>query len=180
MRVLLIHGYKSPVDAGWLKRLNDDLTPRGFEVASVALDDETSLAAWMEKIGAGLSVQPEIVVAHSLGTYALLKTLEVGEWKIRKILLVAGFCREYPSPVIERLKHRFVGWFEEPIDFGKIRQKAETWFVFHSDDDDVVPIGEGKFLAEQFDARLHLLHLKHLGDELGEIEVPEVRDAILG
>jgi len=180
MLALLIHGYKSSVDAGWLRRLSDDLTSRGFDVTSVAPGVETSLDVWTEYISASLSAEPDIVVAHSLGTYALLKALEAGERKIGKVILVAGFGREYSNQVIDRLKQKFGGWFGKPIDFSKIISQAKERFVFHSIDDDFVPLAEGEWLAEQLGVQLRSMRRGHLLDEQGEVEVPEVAAVIYG
>lgn len=174
MRVLLIHGYKSTADAGWLKRLRDDLIARGAEVDVVAPGKEPAWDVWRERLRTALSASPDVVVAHSLGTYALLKTLGGSRAKLRKVLLVAGFAREYSSPVIEHLKNKFAEWFDDGVHLENIRQRATEWFVFHSDDDDIVPLEEGKWLAERLGAKFHFLHLGHLSDEQGEIEVPEV------
>lgn len=174
MRVLLIHGYKSQADAGWLKRLHDDLIARGAEVAVVAPGKEIAWDVWRESLRGGLVASPDVVVAHSLGAYALLKALGESRAKMRKVLLVAGFAREYSSPVIDHLKNKFVAWFDAEIPFEDVRRRAAEWRVFHSDDDEIVPLEEGKWLAERLGAQLQILHLRHLGDEQGEIEVPEV------
>lgn len=68
-----------------------------------------------------------------------------------------------------------VGQFSKPFDWKRIRENAQKFFVFHSEDDALVSVENGKELAHHLDAELHLeKRAGHFNAKAGYTEFPEL------
>lgn len=91
-----------------------------------------------------------ILVAHSLGGAFALRILEASEVKIKATFLVA-------TPIGVRPIKNWDGdqpFIGQPFDWPKIKQNSKKFTVFHSEDDQMVSVGNGIELAKQLGAEL--------------------------
>ena len=82
-------------------------------------------------------------------------------------MLVSGPSEKITNPKAD-------GFLQTPIDFTKVLSKISHAVVIHGDDDPIVPIQEGGFLAEQLHCDLVVIHKgKHLNGSAGFTVLPE-------
>jgi len=91
-----------------------------------------------------------ILIGHSLGGGFLLRVLEKLGTKVKAAVFVAASIGIKPIKYYET-DRPFV---EKPFDWKKIRSKTDNFLVFHSDNDKLVSIGNGKKLAKELKTEL--------------------------
>lgn len=92
-----------------------------------------------------------ILVGHSLGGAFLLRVLENYNFKFKAAFMVAAPIGILPIKNYESDK-LFLKNFE--FDWGKIKGNCRKFFVFHSDNDPFVSLGNGKELAKNLNTGL--------------------------
>ena len=92
-----------------------------------------------------------ILVGHSLGGAFLLRVLEKYNVKIKAAYIVAAPMGVLPIKNYESDK-LFLGNFK--FDWKKIKNLCSKFFVFHSDNDPYISVGNGKELAERLETNL--------------------------
>lgn len=125
-------------------------------------------------IGESIRDPDTVLIGHSLGTLAILWTLEKYSGPpIAGVVLVSGFGRNFHFPGLHT-------WFPREVDFTKVIPKSNAWRVIHARGDYLVPYREGQWLATQLHVPLittartgHLMYLEKA------FVVPEILDAVL-
>jgi pimeloyl-ACP methyl ester carboxylesterase len=83
-----------------------------------------------------------ILVGHSTGADAVLRTLEQVS-VLGAVIIAAG-----PTPLKEgETVEPDQGWYNRPWDWKKIKENASWIAHYHSEDDDTVPVAEGRRIA---------------------------------
>ena len=98
-----------------------------------------------------------IFIGHSGGGAFLLRLLEKIGIKIKAAVFVAASVGIRPIKYFEADRP----FIEKPFDWEKIRNSAEYFFVFHSDDDLFVCLENGQKIAEE--VGIELIRLKNAG-----------------
>ena len=139
------------------------------------------LSLWLPKLQEVVGTPDEelYLVGHSAGCITILRYLEQlpENKKIGGVVLVAGFTDDLGY---EELKN----FFETPIDFEKIKTKANHFVAIHSDNDPYVPLKFGDILQEKLGAELIVKHdMGHFSGPVDRTDsitsLPEVTDAVL-
>jgi predicted alpha/beta hydrolase family esterase len=91
-----------------------------------------------------------ILIGHSLGGAFLLRVLEKTEFKIKAAIIVSAPVGIKPIKNWEG-DQPFIG---KPFNLKKIKNSCQKFFVFHSDNDPYVGIGNGKETAKKLGAKL--------------------------
>jgi len=91
-----------------------------------------------------------ILIGHSLGGTFLLRLLEKSDIKIKASFLVA-------APIgVQPIKNYLTDkpFLDQPFNWKKIKEHCQKFFVFHSDNDHFVPLGNGEQLAKNLGTKL--------------------------
>ncbi len=182
-RVVIVHCWDGYPEYCWYASTKTQLEIRGFQVDVPSMPDSSTpkLSSWLPKLKevAGEANENLFLVGHSLGCITILKYLETLDefQEVGGVVLVAGFTDDLG---FEELKN----FFENDLDFEKIKTKANKFVVINSDDDPYVPLKYGYILQENLSAKLIIKHgMKHFsgGEDNQEscINLPDVAEVIL-
>ena len=173
-KVFIIHGLEGSPNGGWRPWLMGELQKLGIYACSLSMPNESNpvLSEWIEEINRLVERNGDdevYLVGHSLGVPAILHYVEQTSEKthLAGVVLVSG-----PSEKSTNAKVR--EFLEKPFDFEKIKTKVSHFSVIHGDDDPVVPIANGGFLADRLHCDLVVVHQgKHLNGSAGWYQLPE-------
>ena len=126
---------------------------------------------WVEEIARHVekNTGDEIyLIGHSLGGPAILHFLEqTTATNIKGVILVS-------SPSEKITDENVQGFLQTPLDFDTIKNKVSKFSVIHGDNDPVVPIQNGGYLADKLNCDLVVIHEgKHLNGSAGFYQLPE-------
>lgn len=178
-KVFIVHGLEGSPNGGWRPWLMGELQKLNVYACALSMPNQNNPKCneWVEEIARHVERNKEdelYLVGHSLGVPTILHYLEQAspDIHIAGTVLVSG-----PSEKISNEKAK--GFLETPIDFEKVVSKVSHFAVIHGDDDPVVPIGNGGFLAEKLHCDLIVIHQgKHLNGSAGFYQLPECLTAL--
>jgi len=164
-------------DANWYGWLHDELVKAGVFREVICQDfpepEEAPREVWLPFLCNDLRVGPDtILVGHSSGAEAAMRLAE--ENPVGGLVLVAA-CHTDLGDEGERAS----GYYPPgggPWRWDRIRKNAGWIVQFHSDDDFLVPVEEGRFVAKQLQSEYHELE----GHEHFFEPFRELPEAILG
>ena len=181
MHAILIHGWTGHPGYAWFPWLRRELEAKGWTTEAPQMPSPylPKREQWVKTIRSLPLGSDTVLVGHSLGCPAILWSLEeyIGP-PLAKVVLVSGFCRPYPSPLILEAR---ADWFPREIDMASVKKTARAWSVVHAKLDPLVSFQEGEHLA--YELGVPLIVTKRVGHLLraeGAAEVPEILDAVLG
>ena len=184
---IIIHGWAGFPEEGWFPWLKSELEKRGYEVQVPLMPDaeQPTIAAWVGKLSEMIGAIPDgeevVLVGHSIGCQTILRTLEMMYGPhVTKVVLVASWLTLTNLETKEE-KEIAEPWIKTPIDFSRIKSKADSFTVILSDNDDWVPFEETKNDFEtKLDATVITEHDKgHFSGEDGVTELQSVLDAVI-
>jgi len=182
-RAVIVHCWSGTPDYCWYPWVKQELEQRGFKVTVPAMPDTDApkLSWWLPKLVETVSDPDEelYLIGHSAGCITIMRYLEQlpADTKIAGIVLVAGFTNDLGMPELSN-------FYKTPVDFEAIKARvADGIYLIHSDNDQYVPVQEGKILEEKLSGRLQILHnMGHFSgdvdDEASCLRLPEVVQAI--
>lgn len=145
----MIHGWGGSPEGDWFPWAKTQLEQLGFQVYAPAMPDTDNpkIDAWVSALisEVGKPEQTDIFVGHSIGCQTIIRYLETlgGSEKIDKAIFVAGW-HTLSSESIPTDEDREIAkpWIETPIDFSKVKSKANSFIGIFSNDDPDVPFEE--------------------------------------
>lgn len=176
MRFFLIHGTGGGPEECWYPWIKEILEGKGHEVITPQFPTpfNQNLQTWMKVF------QPHfkdfnsdaVLIGRSIGVPFVLRLLEKSPVKIKAAFLVAGFYEDLGLPQFVDVVNSFI---EAPFNWEKIKRNSEKFFVYNSDNDPIVPLENGRELAEKLGVPLKVVHgAEHIWfDEFPEI-LPDV------
>ena len=175
-RVIVLHGRSKNPSQAWYPWLKEECEKNGIEciVPPMPHPDTPILKEWLKVLDDLAPDTDTVLVGHSRGGMAILRWLEQAfeSTKVKKVVLVAANNPE--------IMDGFGGdFYDKPdYDFAKIKQHCEQFIVFHSDDDDFVPIVSGEKNAVGLNATFHPYHgLQHFGNNITRMQ--EIYDEVI-
>lgn len=156
-RAVIFHGYSATPADHWFGWLADRLETDGISTTIPSLPSplDPESRAWVTAVGRALGRPDEhtIVVAHSLGCLAVLRSLRslAEPWRVGELVLVSGFVD--PLPALPELD-AFIG---EGGDFSGISHHVDRITVIRSDDDPLVPPALTDRLANLLGVSAHVV-----------------------
>ncbi len=172
-RIFLIHGWEGSPQKDWLAWVENQLeqkatlanssapggSGRGYQVhvPEMPNTDNPEKKAWINKLSqvVGKLEHTDILVGHSLGCQTILRYLESQDNKCDKVILVAPWntlSEEIMSDADDSIIAR--SWTEAPINFEKVRGKANSFIALFSKNDPLVPFEENnKWLNENLEVQ---------------------------
>ncbi len=179
MSAFIFHGTDGYPEENWFPWMKKELEKLGIKttVPQFLEADKPSLVKWSasfepyeKEIG-----ENTIILGHSLGATFLLRLLERIPGKIKAAFLVAVPIGVPPIKNWEG-DQPFIG---HPFDWVKIKKHAEQFFVYQSDDDPYVSIGNGETLAKNLGVLMNFIpHAGHFNAKAGYREFPELLEKI--
>lgn len=139
-----------------------------------------TLVEWIEKLNELIDKVDKnlFLIGHSLGCITILRFLEQlkEDTKIGGVILVA-------SPINNCGFLELQEFFEPPLDYNKVKEKAKHFTLIHSEDDPIVSIDQAHELKEKLDAKLilkqGLSHITGSTEDAGSVtELPEIAQNI--
>jgi len=156
MKVIFAHGYTASSITDWYPQICEELRALkiAYAIPNLPGEEHPHSAEWIELLHAEIqkAKEPPIVVGHSLGTRALLLTLEKYPTKLKAMILVSGFAN-----TLENAKRKdgvYADFFDHVIDMKKIQGATPNRIVLHSMDDDSIPYRQGQETTRDLDAHL--------------------------
>ncbi|MBI2021438.1 serine hydrolase family protein [Candidatus Daviesbacteria bacterium] len=169
-RVVIVHCWDGYPEYCWYPQTKKELEEKNFEVIIPQMPETNlpRLSLWLPKLREVIGQTDEdlSLVGHSSGCITILRYLETLEdnQRVDKVILVAGFTDDLGY---EELKN----FFEKPIDFEKIRKKANKFIAIHSDNDPFVSLKYGDIFKDQLGAKLIVKHqMGHFSGPVDETE----------
>ena len=153
--VFIFHGTGGYPEENWFPWLKNQLENLGCNVIIPQFPTPKNqlLGNWLKILETYKKFYNEntILIGHSLGGTFLLKVLEKSDIKIKASFLIAA-----PIGVLPIKNYEADKLFIEKFGFNwnKIRSNCKKFFVFHSDNDPYVSLGNGKELSKQLDTNL--------------------------
>ncbi len=142
--------------------------------------DTPKLLLWLPKLQE-VAPNPDenlYLIGHSAGVITILKYLEnlAGGKKVGGVVFVAGFTDDLGYTELKN-------FFEQRIDFEKIKSKAKHFVAIHSDNDPYVSLKFGDIFKEKLGAEVIIKHdMKHFSGEVDNeascTSLPDVVKAI--
>ncbi len=153
---IILHGTNGKPDSNWFLWLKGELETRGYKVWVPALPgaEAPSMKRYMEFIfSSNWEFNSEtVLIGHSSGSvaiYGILSRLPEAV-QIKQAILVGTFKDDLGWPNLK-------GLYEEPLDYGKIKTKAEKFSLLHSDNDPHCPLSGAEFLAKELNGELTII-----------------------
>jgi predicted alpha/beta hydrolase family esterase len=144
--------------------------------------DYPTIEKWVDHLAdeVGELEKEDILIGHSIGCQTILRYLEAlpKSKKCQKVILIAPWTKlknlnEEEKPIAKP-------WEETPINFEKIKTKANKFIAVFSDDDPVVPYEENrKVFKERLGAEILTKHkMGHFSQDEGISEIPFLLDLL--
>ncbi len=176
-KVFIIHGLDSAPNKAWRPWLMKELAKDDLYTCALPMPNPTDPVCneWVEMIKNTVGNDEEIyLVGHSLGVRAVLKYLETlpGK-KIKGVILVSGRFGKPRSGILG-------SFYNDSLDFEKIKLSSENFLVIHGDNDPNVPYEDGVKLSEHVDCELiTIAGGGHLSGGAGYFEFPLLKEVLL-
>jgi len=158
-RVVIVHGAYGEPGENWFPWLRQELENLGHEVIvpRFPTPEGQQLSAWLEILDQEVGDYGSnlVIVGHSLGPALILQKLGQLDRPIRAVFLASGFLGELGLPDFDPLNANF---FERPLDWERIRQNCQEFYVYNSDNDPYVPLKKGLELAVNLQTDLRIVH----------------------
>ena len=151
MRFIILpgNGCNDIFNSNWYGWLAQELVSRNLEVVMENMPDPwvASEKNWIPFIHEVLKVDENtVLIGHSSGACCILRLLE--QQKVLGAIIVSAAHTDLGDE-----NERASGYFNRPWDWAAIRRNAGIFLhQFHSDDDYLVPVHEGRFIAEKLRA----------------------------
>ncbi len=185
-RVYIIHGWDDLPTNGWFPWLKNKLTDEGFEVHAPVMPDagHPTIEIWVPflKHAVGQADENTFFVGHSVGCQTILRYIETlpAGTKVGGVVMVAPWVTLKAEAMAEDdTANVALPWIQRPIHWSKIRQYLNRVVVIMSDDDQFVPVEDGKVFVRELHAELIMEHHKrHLGGYDGVTALASVHGAM--
>ncbi|MFA6100114.1 MAG: alpha/beta hydrolase [Patescibacteria group bacterium] len=147
--VILVHGWLSGPRHHWFPWLKEELTNQGYKVMTPVMPNpiRPEKEQWVAKLKEILKTKDPkktILIGHSLGVPTILYALQGHKGPgFAQVILVSGFGRNIPHLKLVARD------YDMHFDMDEIKPKADQWTVIHGDNDPLVPIREGEWLANR-------------------------------
>lgn len=155
MKVYIIHGWGATSRSDWFPYLKEKLKERGYSVSIPIMPDTDNprIKPWVFKLQSLKVDVKTIFVGHSVGCQTILRFLEKYTGNVDQVILVAPWLTINKNNLDENEEWSVAKpWAETPIDFKKIRNKANKFIVIYSQNDPYAILKDVKKLIKELNA----------------------------
>ncbi len=175
----IFHGTEGYPEENWFPWLKGQLESLDYRVIvpQFPTPKDQTLENWFKVLDEYKDAYNEdtILIGHSLGGAFLLRVLEKYDTRVKGAYIVSAPIGVKPILNYEG-DQPFIG---KPFDWERIRNNAEKFCVFHSNDDPYVSLGNGQQLAEHLGIELTFVeNAGHFNAKAGYLEFPLLLDKI--
>ena len=183
MRAFIIHGWGGNPKGDWIPWIADQLKSKGYQVITPEMPDTDNpkITPWVNKLKevVGKLEKSDVLIGHSIGCQAILRfleTLQIDE-KVNKVIFVAPWMK-LANLSGEEEWEIVKPWLKTPIDFNKVKNKAESFIALFSDNDPWVSLEDNvQIFRKNLDSKIVILKDKgHFSEDEGINELPEILD----
>jgi predicted alpha/beta hydrolase family esterase len=179
INVFIFHGTGGHPQENWFPWLKDELEQHNCQVIvpQFPTPKNQSPETWFEVLKKFEEfITPDtIFIGHSLGGAFLLRVLESIKISIKASYIVSAPIGVLPIKNYQGDKP-FIG---HPFDWMKIRDSSKKFYIFHSDNDPYVCLGNGQKLAEHLNVDLGFIpNAGHFNANAGYIHFEELRESV--
>ncbi|KKT20051.1 MAG: hypothetical protein UW04_C0037G0003 [Parcubacteria group bacterium GW2011_GWB1_43_8] len=186
-RIFVIHGWDGYPEEGIFPWLKKELQNRGFSVFNPSMPEplRPQIKTWVEflKEQVGTPDEDTFLFGHSIGAQTILRYLESlpKDAKIGGAVFLAGWVHltketHETKEDVEIAKP----WLETPLDWMKIKSRANKFIGIFSDNDHLVPISDAKIFESNLGAKIITEHGKeHFSGSSGIKELSSALEAVL-
>lgn len=144
---LIIHGICGHAGIHWQGWLHDELVKKGYKVLMPDLpnSDRPDRGEWLreiKKLVSELDFSELTIIGHSLGVTTALDLIEQSSKKVKMLISVSGFAKDYGA----ELNSYFLK--EKEVDLEKVKELVGRVYIIQSDNDPYVPQEILKHLAD--------------------------------
>lgn len=179
-RIFIIHGWSGSPNNDWVPWARSQLESKEYEVIAPEMPDTDNprIEPWVNKLKevVNQSQKEDILIGHSIGCQTILRFLEKlkDDQKINKVIFVAPWfkLKDLSGPAEWEIAK---SWLETPIDFSKVKTKANQFISIFSNNDPYVPLEENKILfKDQLNSQILTLNNRgHFTEKDGSRKLPE-------
>lgn len=179
--VIILHGTDGSPEQNWFPWLKKKLEARNYKVWVPLLPGNHTPNRRVYNdflLSSDWEFKDSIVIGHSSGAVSVLNLLMDERCpQVEMAIMVSAWKSGVPLRY-EKDNQQFVDLFPpEGFNFEIIKQKADKIAFLHSDNDPYCPLGQAKYLAEQLNAPLNIVHNgDHLGSKFKEL--PQLWDIL--
>jgi len=170
-KVLILHAWCATPNDHWYQWLEKELKKKNYKVIIPELKDKDNptLDDWESCALKDFTIDKStIMLGHSLGAVLALKIIQDNNFKLDKLVTIAGWDFWDLTPEHE-------SFFREPIDHNDIKIKTKERYVIHSDTDPYITAWQASEYAKRLDAGFKLVKGKgHFTDKDGVKRVTEI------
>ena len=176
--VLILHGIQGHAGIHWQQWLHDELIKRGYKVfmPDLSNSDRPDRDEWLKSTSNSVNevdFSNLVVIGHSLGVVTALDLIESENKKIKSLISVSGFGKDYGA----ELNSYFLK--EKEIDFNKVRDLVGKSVVIYGDNDPYVPQKTLKDLADNLGVKPTVIKKGgHLNTDSGYTKFPMILELI--
>ncbi len=186
-RIFLVHGWGGNPNIDWFPWAKKELEQMEYQVITPEMPDPDypKIETWVNKLRetVGRIRKDDIFVGHSIGCQTVERFLQTlpEDTKLGKVILIA------PWVILTRKTFEEMGeneevvksWYEELIDYEKIKNMTK-WTAVFSDDDPFVNYEDNfKVYEDKLNAEIMLKNNQgHFAQEQGITEIPFLLELI--
>lgn len=154
-RVFIIHGWGGKPEHGWYSWAREKLAELGYnaKLPEMPDTDHPKINTWVPYLAEQVEEprDSDIFIGHSIGCQTILRYLETlgEEQKIDKVILVAPWGASLSNLDETEEEEIAKPWLETPINWQKVKTKANLFVSIFSDNDPYVPLEENKSVFEK-------------------------------
>ena len=174
MTILILHGIGGHAGIHWQQWLFDQLTKKGNQVIMPDLPnpDRPNREEWLQVARDSVrkvDLKDLVIVGHSLGVVTALDLIEQANQKLKALISVSGFAKDYGA----KLNSYFLK--EKKINFNKVNRNFDRAFVIYGDNDPYVPQKTLKSLADELGVKpIIFANGGHLNADTGYTTFPRL------
>lgn len=181
-KIFIFHGTEGHPQENWFAWLKQELEAKGYEVTVPQFPSPPVVPA---KISEWFDVLKEyenditentVIIGHSLGGIFTLRVLEKLNHPVKAAFFVGAPIGVRPILNYDRDK-AFSGF---DFDWENIKEKAQDFVVYQSDDDPYVGLDNGKELAKNLGVELSFIpNAGHFNKRAGYTEFEDLKNKLL-
>ncbi|MCL6218894.1 RBBP9/YdeN family alpha/beta hydrolase [Zunongwangia pacifica] len=170
-KICLIHGYTASKTSNWFPSFKKELQSEKIDVIIPDMPNSKNpqFEEWISHMEKVITHYDEntIFIGHSLGCVTLLNYLNTNRLNtVKGLILVSGFIEETPIPELQQ-------FVQSELDFEYLINLTENRIAISAIDDDIIPYGYSKRMAEKLKAKFILLNKgKHFIDRDNFVNFP--------
>src|SRR3989338_4746318 len=179
--VFIFHGTEGYPEENWFPWLKERLETKGCKVFVPQFPSPPVVPSKISEWFLVLKNYEEyinedtIIVAHSLGGKFALRVLEKLKYPVKAVFFVATPVGIQPILNNERDN----AFTNNDFDWANIKNKAKNFFVFHSDNDPYVSLGNGEELAKKLGVNLTFIpNAGHFNAAAGYLSFPQLFEKV--